>query len=150
MKKLVYILFTCIAISCTNAADNATLTKSGEKQISSPAYAQVIMTMSPSDAKMYFGSSLPSFEAVIATETYYSDGFVLKDGHYEASICFPCSKRTLQTITFNLIDEDTSSITLHCVPLNPEKPTVLDFELFLCNVDFNVSINPSFESEMQS
>ena len=148
MKKLVYILFTCIAISCTNAADNATLTKSGEKQISSPAYAQVIMTMSPSYAKTYFGSSLPSFEAVIGTDTFRSEGFALKDGRYEASVLYPCPEKCLQTVTLSLIHNEKSTITLYSVPLDPKEPTVLDFELFLCDVGFNIVIDPSFGGDV--
>ena len=149
MRNILIFILALATVSCTLETDSADLSsRSANEEV--PSCAIVTMTISQLHANMFFAASLPSFEAVIGTETYSSDGFVLTDGHYEASIFFPCSERTLQTITFNLTDEDTSSITLHCVPLNPEKPTVLDFELFLCNIDFNVSINPSFESEMQS
>lgn len=143
MKKILFIFLAFIAVACVHTSESAEpISRSIDKEI--VPSATIKMAISREHAKMYFGTLLPEFEVVIDTQTYKSEGFVQKDDHYEASVYYPCSKRCLETVTLSLTDKDKISLTLHCVPLDPEEPTVLDFELFLCNVDFNITVDPSF------
>lgn len=144
MKKILILFLAFIAVACVHTSEPAEpISRSIAKEI--VPSSTIKMTISREHAKMYFGTLLPEFEVVIGTQTYKSEGFVQKGDHYEASVYYPCSERCLETVTLNLTDKDKISLTLHSVPLDPEEPTVLGFELFLCDVGFNITIDPSFD-----
>ena len=105
------------------------------------------MQITEQQAKLYYGTDLPEFEVSLHGYSYKSqEGFKRTDSRYEASVRFPYREKGLETLSVSLIDKSKISIVMDNVPIDPCEPTVLDFELFLCDMGFNITIDSDYDN----
>lgn len=158
MKKITIISLLAVISACIiipeNNAEKFPVTKTEQKETRKDKPEEksnsttIVMKISDKHMHQYFGLFLPEFQAEIIELNYcQSASFQKDDEGYSATLFVPCKERSLHDVTLSLIQKEIMSISINNVPLNPDSPCIFNFDFFLAEVSFNVSINPNYQGD---